>query len=556
MRRHTSQLFPMKLTQLRISTRLYLLSALLLCATLLTGVTGLVVNHLDFQGNSQLLRQTGLIERSVDTARDAQVQFKIQVQEWKNILLRGHRDQALLDRYRSAMVASGEAVQDRLTELETLLPSIGMDTSFTREVRRVIANLQEQYLQALQHYEVGQADSAAVVDDRVTGIDREPTEMMDRLVDEVLELSTQRRAAAIAQSTEDHARIRMLLFALLLSSLAAGVLAAWWFSRSITRPLAVAVDVAKQVATGNLGTAVAVEGRDETAQLLDSLNTMSTGLGELIIRIRRNAESVARATAEIAQGNIDLSSRTEQQAASLQETAASMEQLTSTVQQNADNARQAEQQATFSMGLSRQGGEAVAGAVATMEQISARSRQIADIVTVIDDIAFQTNILALNAAVEAARAGEQGRGFAIVAGEVRSLAQRSAQAAREIKTLIEDSVKTVADGAAQVSQAGSTSGEAVSAAQSVAGLMAEIAAATHEQALGIDQINRAVMQMDQVTQHNYALVQQAATATGSLENQSRLLYEAVSVFRVAGDNQEPRHASERGRHVALAAEKR
>lgn len=525
----------MKLNNLRISTRLYLLSALLLCTTLLIGVTGLETNRVGFRESTRLLEQTHLVERSIDIARDVQVQFKIQVQEWKNILLRGHRDPELLERYRTAFISSGNVVQQRLAELEKLLPEIGMDVSLTAQIRAELAGLQSQYLQALQHYQIGLAESAGQVDDLVTGIDRAPTEMIDRLVDEVLALSTQRRSEAVMQNERDYHQVRLLLVALLALSLAVGVLVAWWLSRSITRPLGVAVDIARRVAMGDLGTRIDVVGRDETAQLLDSLKSMSVSLASLITQIRRNAEDVAQATGDIAQGNTELSSRTEEQAASLQETAASMEELASTVMQNAENARQAEQQAATSMQLARQGGEAVAGVVATMEDISASSRQITEIVNVIDSIAFQTNILALNAAVEAARAGEQGKGFAVVAGEVRSLAQRSAQAAREIKTLIDASVGKVEAGVGQVTQAGATTREAVAAVQKVADLMVEISAATQEQATGLDEINRAVAQMDTVTQQNAALVGQAASATGSLEHQSRQLYQAVSVFQLAAE---------------------
>lgn len=468
-----------KLTDLRISTRLYLLSGLLLCTTLLIGVTGLETNRQAFQTSSRLLDRTALIERSIDTARGAQVQFKIQVQEWKNILLRGYRDPALLERYRNAFISTGNVVQQHLAELERMQPELGMDVSATRELRGQLAGLQSQYLQALQHYQTGDVESIARVDEQVTGIDRRPTEMMDGLVDDVLTLSAQRRLEAVNESDEDYRRTRGLLIGLLALSLIVGVLVAWRVSRSITRPLARAVDIAQRVATG------------------------------------------------------DLSSRTEEQAASLQETAASVEELASTVMQNADNARLAEQQAASSMSLSRQGGEVVAGVVATMEEISASSRQIAEIVSVIDGIAFQTNILALNAAVEAARAGEQGKGFAVVAGEVRSLAQRSALAASEIKTLIEDSVGKVGVGVQQVAQAGTTTQETVAAARKVAEIMAEIAAATQEQATGLDEINRAVAQMDLVTQQNAALVEQAGSATGLLEYQSRQLHQAVAVFRLS-----------------------
>ncbi|WP_225978931.1 methyl-accepting chemotaxis protein, partial [Paracidovorax cattleyae] len=313
------------------------------------------------------------------------------------------------------------------------------------------------------------------------------------------------------------------------------VLLSLWVTRSITRPLARAVDVARAVAAGDLTQRIEIHARDEVGLLLESLRDMNTALATVVSRVRQGSESVASASMQIAQGNSDLSSRTESQASALEETAASMEELGSTVAQNADNARQANQLAQASSGVAEQGGAVVAQVVDTMKGISESSRRISDIINVIDGIAFQTNILALNAAVEAARAGEQGRGFAVVAGEVRSLAQRSAGAAKEIKELITASVERVESGAQLADRAGSTMTEVVGSIRRVTDIMGEISAASSEQSAGVAQVGEAVTQMDQTTQQNAALVEEMAAAASSLRSQAQDLVQAVSVFRLASD---------------------
>ena len=315
-------------------------------------------------------------------------------------------------------------------------------------------------------------------------------------------------------------------------SLAAAVLLAMWLIRSITAPLNRAVEVSRAVAAGDLSMDLQVSGQNETAQLLRSLGAMKDRLNGIVGDVRQNAEGVATASAQIAQGNNDLSSRTEEQASALEETAASMEQLTSTVSQNADNARQANQLAISASSVAVEGGQVVGQVVDTMKGINDSSRRIADIISVIDGIAFQTNILALNAAVEAARAGEQGRGFAVVASEVRSLAQRSADAAKEIKELITTSVERVDAGTQLVDQAGAKMNEIVSSIRRVTDIMGEISAASTEQSSGMAQIGEAVTQMDQATQQNAALVEESAAAAESLKTQAQQLVAAVAVFKL------------------------
>ncbi len=331
---------------------------------------------------------------------------------------------------------------------------------------------------------------------------------------------------------------RQLIFATLAGLVVVGLGLAMFVARTVATPLQKAVGIAQCVAAGDLSADIAPGGADETGQLMTALGAMNASLLQVVGKVRSGTDLIATASAEIASGNLDLSSRTEEQASSLEETAAAMEQITSTVKQNADNARQAKELAQSASGVAGHCGVVVGQVITTMESISASSRKIVDIISVIDGIAFQTNILALNAAVEAARAGEQGRGFAVVASEVRNLAQRSAAAAKEIKTLIDDSVAQVGAGTTQVQSAGKTMSDVVDSVRRVTEVVSEITAASNEQSVGIDEVNRAIIQMDSVTQQNAALVEQAAAAAASLEEQAAALAEVVSVFRLVPQQQE------------------
>ncbi|MBC3810177.1 methyl-accepting chemotaxis protein [Undibacterium aquatile] len=352
------------------------------------------------------------------------------------------------------------------------------------------------------------------------------------LVDKLVEMSQAESERALVTNDDLFSSSRSWIIGIMSAAMVLSVILALWIARLISRPLRAAVTMAESAASGDLTVSIEAESDDEIGQLLRAMKTMNASLQRLVGQVREGTDAINTASQEIATGNLDLSARTEQQAGSLEETASAMEELTSTVKQNADNARHANSLAGSATTVAGKGGEVVGEVIATMSSINESSRKIVDIISVIDGIAFQTNILALNAAVEAARAGEQGRGFAVVASEVRNLAQRSAAAAKEIKDLINDSVEKVAAGSKLVNQAGSTMDEVVDSVRKVSDIVNEISAATQEQSIGIEEVNNAIIKMDEVTQQNAALVEEAAAAAQSMQDQAVHLTNAVSVFRL------------------------
>ena len=338
--------------------------------------------------------------------------------------------------------------------------------------------------------------------------------------------------AAGERSADTARNTTMFIVALGGAIVLVSVVVAVFSTRSITRPLTRAVKIAEQVASGDLSARIVSDSEDETGQLMRALDEMNSSLQRIVGDVRQGTVAIASASSQIASGNSDLSVRTEEQASSLAQTSSAMNELTRIVRQNADNASQANQLASAASNIASEGGQVVAQVVDTMGAIDASSRKIVDIISVIDGIAFQTNILALNAAVEAARAGEQGRGFAVVAGEVRTLAQRSATAAKEIKTLINESVEKVEQGSKLVTSAGSTMDNVVASVQRVSDIIGEITAASQSQSHGIEEVTRSIHRMDGVTQQNAALVEQAAAAAESMQNQAHSLAEVVSVFKI------------------------
>ncbi|WP_313174758.1 methyl-accepting chemotaxis protein [Massilia sp.] len=473
--------------------------------------------------------------------------FKTQIQEWKNTLLRG-KDEAERAKYWQAFQDSERQVAQQVAKLGADLPT-GKQRDLIEQFGRAHAQMGQDFRRGYEQF-VAAGFEASVGDLAVKGKDRAPSELLAELNEQIVAATHESVAAAEASSK----RATLLsLIAMVLGS-GAAIVAGVLVSRSIVRPLGRAVEVAQTVAAGDLRTRIEVTSNDETGQLLRALKDMNASLKQIVSKVRSGAETISVASDEIATGNMDLSSRTEQQAGALEETASSMEELTSTVKQNADNARQASQLAISACDVALKGGDVVERAVTTMASISESSKQIVDIIGVIDGIAFQTNILALNAAVEAARAGEQGRGFAVVASEVRNLAQRSATAAKEIKALIGDSVERVEAGSVLVNETGTTMTEIVASVKRVMDIMAEISAASVEQGAGIEQINIAVTEMDTTTQQNAALVEEAAAAAQALREQTAALNEVVGVFKLDGDVLVAKEApAARAKPVRLAA---
>ncbi|MFJ3055447.1 methyl-accepting chemotaxis protein [Herbaspirillum sp. NPDC087042] len=508
---------------LRIGSRLAAGFALVLALSVL--VMGIAVWRLDVVAGvtqdmvSQSVRKERLISAWYGNLRAAIL---------RTVAMSRSTDLTLNNYFLNEELASVKESADIQKELAPML-----DTPAEQALYGEIAELQKAYktvyLKMMDLKSTGEQDAASsVLIQEFMPLSKKYQAVMRKLQQaeqEEIDLASENIVSLARQS-------RLLLMGLEAAALAFGVLCAWLLTRSIVAPLRQAVALSQRVAAGDLTARITVSSRDEVGQLLTSLQDMSTRLRDIVARVRQGTDAIGTASGEIAEGNQDLSARTEQQAGALEETASAMEELISTVRTNTDHAHEASRLAATASGIAGEGGAVVGRVVQTMSDINASSRKIVDIISVIDGIAFQTNILALNAAVEAARAGEQGRGFAVVASEVRSLAQRSAAAAREIKALIDDSVTKVDAGSTLVEQAGSTMTRVVQSVQQVSAIVNEISVASAEQSEGIQQVNDAIAQLDDVTQQNAALVEQAAAAAASMRSQAGRLTELVSVFAV------------------------
>ena len=471
------------------------------------------------------------VDAAGDLARRTQLEFKFQVQEWKDTLIRGY-DAELFEKHNKAFAARSTQVRKDLGTLQQMSTKLGLEAELVGKAIREHEELDRKYAAALAGYHGSDAMSVREVDKAVRGIDRAPTEYIDQIVKAVQERGDWLDAQAAKTASDEKRWLVIGLMALAIFTIAVSAIAGSLVIMAITSRLQRATEIARVVASGDLTARIEVGNEDELGKLLGSLRDMNRSLSGIVGRVRNSAEQVSTAATQIAAGNTDLSARTEEQASSLEETAASIEEMTATVNQTASNANQANQLAANAAKVAQRGGEAVEQVVKTMDGIQESSKKIAEITSVIDSIAFQTNILALNAAVEAARAGDHGRGFAVVAGEVRSLAQRSAEAAREIKGLINDSTERVNSGAKIADAAGRTMAEIVSSVNKVSHLIGEIAGAASEQSSGIAQANTAVSELDKATQQNAALVEESTAASESLRRLAVDMSETVKAFRI------------------------
>ena len=511
------------MANMNIGTRLRWSFAVLTMLLLATAALGLLrLSSLDE-------RMRGVVDSEYPKtvlANDIIKQVNVIARSSRNLFLMYELDQVAQER--DTIARASATTERKLGELDKMVDSVkGKEMMLAVKEARGVFNAGRDKVLALLH-DGARDEASALLLQTVRADQLRYMAALETLIDYQHQLMVE----AGQRVREEYLAARTMMLALSAAAIVFSIITAWLVTRSIVRPLQHALGVAQTVAAGDLSSAFGQHATDETGRLLDALAIMNGNLQDIVRQVRSGTDTIATASTQIAAGNVDLSARTEEQASSLEQTASAMEELSSTVQQNVDNAREASTLALEAAQIANRGGEAVGQVISTMEAISSSSAQIADIIGVIDMLAFQTNILALNAAVEAARAGEQGRGFAVVATEVRNLAQRSASAARDIRALIATSSEQVSTGSALVTRAGATMQDVVRAVERVSRMIGDITTASAEQGTGIGQISEAVVHMDQVTQQNAALVEEAAAASQSLESEAARLQQVVSVFRL------------------------
>jgi methyl-accepting chemotaxis protein len=533
------------LKNLKVGTRLALGFAVVLAFSILTTVVGVM------QLDNIAAEAESMLALPIQKERDASDWNRfISVAVIRTTAIVKSSDASLVPFFAAHSAMTTKGTSDTVKKLEPLLVTDEEKKAFgdAMAVRKNYLSSRDQLIKLKEEGKTAEADEV------LTKLYLPASESYQSIVAQFLAVQRKNLDQIKGQIVDSKKAAQTKVLVLAALSLVCGIALSWWLTVGITGPVRRAVASARRVADGDLTEDIEVTSSDELGQLQQALKDMNGNLLKIVREIRTGTDAMATASSEIAAGNLDLSSRTEQQAASIEETASSMEELTSTVKQNADNAMQANTLTNNAAEVATEGGAVVAEVVKTMADITTSSKKIVDIIGVIDGIAFQTNILALNAAVEAARAGEQGRGFAVVAAEVRTLAQRSASAAKEIKGLIDASVDRVDAGSTLVQRAGATMGQIVSSVQRVTDIMAEITAASREQSAGIEEVNRAIAQMDQVTQQNAALVEESAAAAGSMHDQANGLAQAVSAFKL-GTEPAPARTSPPARTAPRAAAK-
>jgi methyl-accepting chemotaxis protein len=541
-----------------LAARLAAPMAALVLATVSVGGYGLYAVRQAQEANAASVQLQRDLKDTLNSARAAGTAFRGQTLEFRHLLLRGN-EKFEYDRYLRSFQQKGEEFDRLLGEVRPAMARAGLPDDGLEDARRLHQSITALYLEALKLYDPERVETIRSVDDRIRGKDRQLEDRMDNLVNALQIYASTEAERLVDESVAQSRQASIVLAGAVAALVLLGLALAWLMVRGLRRELggepAYAKQVVSRIADGDLATPVVTATRN-AGSLLAAMDKMQQDVRRVVGEVLEGAREVSASSSSIARAHEDLASRTEQQAGTLEETASAMEELASTVSQNADNARHAAQLAAGASEVAVRGGSAVEQVVRTMEAISDSSRRIGDIIGVIDAIAFQTNILALNAAVEAARAGEQGRGFAVVAAEVRTLAQRSAAAAREIKQLIGDSVGKVKAGSQQVSSAGRTMQEIVDSFASVRELIADIAAASDEQRTGLEQVSTAITQMERVVQQNAAMVEDAATSTAALKDRAALLVQGMSRFHLRAEVEEAdaAPAAEAARPVlALAA---